>query len=83
MAKRKDGFPDLDRYLEGKLRKWVTYKEGARIYGVPFYSFVRLAKEAEANYTLRHSVIVDVDIIEAYLDEHPEVWARLLSVRKV
>jgi len=43
---------------------------------------VRLAKEAGANYTLRKTVIVDAAIIEAYLDEHPEVCDRLESVRR-
>lgn len=75
--------PDLEKYLEGRARKFVNYKEGAEIYGIPYYSFVRLAKEAGANYTLRKSAVIDIDVIEAYLDEHPEVVARVASVRKV
>lgn len=61
----------------------MNYKEGAEIYGIPYYSFVRLAKEAGANYTSRKSAVIDIDVIEAYLDEHPEVVARVASVRKV
>ena len=45
--------PDLDRFLEGRGRKFVTYQEGSDLYGIPYYSFVRLAKEAGANITLR------------------------------
>ena len=26
------GFPNLDKYLEGRERHWVTYTEGARMY---------------------------------------------------
>lgn len=84
MAKVKNGvFPNLDKYLENKGRKLVSYAEGAKIYGIPYYSFVRLAKEAGANYTLRKSTVIDVDLIERYLDENPEVALRVLSVRVV
>lgn len=61
----------------------VSYKEGAEIYGIPYYSFVRLAKEAGANYTLRKSVVVDIDIIEQFLNENQDVAMRVVSVRKV
>ena len=55
MAKKSINYdlPDLDRFLEGRGRKFVTYQEGSDLYGIPYYSFVRLAKEAGANITLR------------------------------
>ena len=74
--------PDLDRFLEGRGRKFVTYSEGSDMYGIPYYSFVRLAKEAGANITLRKSAIVDVDVIEKYLEEHPDTADRVNSVRR-
>ena len=77
------GFPDLDKYLEGRKRKLVNYKEGAELYGIPYYSFVRLAKEAGANLTLRKTAVVDIDIIEKYLDEHPDVAFRVMYVRRI
>ncbi len=83
MARMCDGFPDLDKYLEGRQRKLVNYTEGAEIYGIPYYSFVRLAREAEAHFCLRKTAVVDMDIIEQYLDEHPETCIRVMSVRKV
>ncbi len=83
MARRETNLPDLDKYLGENKRKLVNYEEGAKIYGIPYYSFIRLAKEAEANYTLRRTAVVDIDIIEKYLDEHMEVVVRLNSVRKV
>lgn len=52
------------------------------MYGIPYYSFVRLAKEAGANITLRKNAIVDVDMIEKYLEEHPETQDRVNSVRR-
>lgn len=35
--------------------------------------FVRLAKEAGANLPLRRTTVIDVDIIEEYLKENPDV----------
>ena len=83
MEKKSRGFPNLDKYLNERGRKLVNYKEGAEIYGIPYYSFVRLAKEAGENYTLRKAAVIDIDVIEQYLDEHPEVAMRVISVRKV
>lgn len=34
------GLPDLDRFLEGRERKFVTYAEGSDMYGIPYYSWL-------------------------------------------
>ena len=62
MAKKSINYdlPDLDRFLEGRGRKFVTYQEGSDLYGIPYYSFVRLAKEAGANITLRKNAIGEI-----------------------
>ncbi len=75
-------FPDLDKYLSHPPKKLVTYEEGARIYGLPYYSFVRLAKEAEANYPVRKTSIVDVEKVESFIDNHPDVEIRLIYTRE-
>lgn len=59
--------PDLEKYLEGKKKRYVTYVQGASIYQLSYYTFVRLAKEAGANIRSRRTVVVDLDIFEAYL----------------
>ncbi len=83
MGRRKNPtLPDLDKYLKDRGRKFVTYAEGSDMYGIPYYSFVRLAKEAGANITLRKTAIVDVDVVEEYLAEHPETADRVNSVRR-
>jgi len=76
-------FPNLDKYLDGRKRHLVNYSEGARLYRIPYYSFVRLAIEAKANYTLRRTTIVDVGLVEEYLTKHPETLERLDKVREV
>ena len=77
------GLPDLEKYLEGRRRHLVNYSEGAKMYRIPYYSFVRLAREAEAHYCMRKTAIVDVDLIEKYLEEHPDVAERINMVREV
>ena len=56
--------PDLDMYLEGKRKGYVTYVQGASIYRMNYYTFVRLAKEAGANIRSRKTVVVDLDIFD-------------------
>lgn len=61
--------PDLDRFLEGKKRTFVSYAEGARIYSMNYYSFVTLAKAAKANIRIKKNVVIDLDAIEEYLEK--------------
>ena len=82
-GERPGGFPNLDRFLKGKKRQLVNYAEGARMYRIPYYSFVRLAREAEAHFCMRKTSVVDVGLIEKYLAEHPDVAERINSVREV
>ena len=82
MAVKNDGLPDLEGYLEERGRHLVTYTEGAAMYHIPYYSFVRLAKEAGANLPLRRTTVIDVDIIEEYLKENPDVADRVNLVRR-
>ncbi len=76
------GLPDLGGFLEENGRQLVTYGEGATMYSIPYYSFVRLAKEAGANITLRKNAVVDLEMVESYLEEHPEVALRIDQVRR-
>ena len=61
---RKDGImskkwkgPDLDKYLENRNKRLVTYVQGAQIYSMNYYTFVRLAREAGANIRSRKVVV--------------------------
>ena len=82
MKKKKKGRPDLEKYLDGKGRKFVDYAQGAKLYNLPYWSFVRVAKEADANYPIRKTAIVDLDILENFLKDHPEVVKRLEEIRR-
>ena len=75
MKKRKT--PDLEKYLEGKKRRFVNYTQGAKTYRMPYWPFVRLAKRAEANYTIRKTAILDLNILDDFLADNPEIVSEL------
>ena len=79
----KQGLPDLDKYLTGRPRHFVTYVEGAGLYHLPYQAFVRLAKAAKANLKMRKTVIIDVDLIEQYLADNFEEAVYYDSLREV
>lgn len=60
--------PNLDKYLKTK-HKFVSYATGAKLYSLPYYTFVNLVKRAGANIKVRGLVVVDLAILEKYLDE--------------
>ena len=64
------GPPDLDKYLDGRNHKYMTYQQAARQYGMPYWGFVSVAKEAKATWKLRKTAIVDTVIFDKYLEEH-------------
>ncbi|MCR5119782.1 MAG: hypothetical protein K6B44_09240 [Lachnospiraceae bacterium] len=65
--------PDLGKVLEGRKRKFTTYAEGARMYEMNYYSFVKLAKKAGANFKIKKKVIIDLTMIEDYLGGRADV----------
>lgn len=79
---KKNKGPDLEKYLEGRGRRFVNYAQGAEIYQVTYWAFVRAAKDANSNYPIRKTCIVDLDIFENYLAEYPEVVARFEANRR-
>ena len=64
------GPPDLDRYLEGRNHKYRTYQQAAKQYGMSYWGFVSVAKEAKATWKLRKTAIVDTVIFDKYLEAH-------------
>ena len=75
-AKRKEKIralqkgPDLDKYLGNGQRKLVSYAEGARIYSLNYYTFVKLAKRAGANIRIKKNVVIDLNKIEEFLEQN-------------
>lgn len=47
-----------------------------------YWPFVRLAKKAEANYPIRKIAIVDLNILDDFLEGDPEVVSELKKIRR-
>lgn len=82
MTRKRFKIPILEAYIKETNRKYVTYAQGASMYRLPYYSFVRVAKEAKANFPIRKGCIVDLDTLRDYLETHPEVIERLVKTRR-
>ena len=70
MVHKSNSPPDLDKYIKGKLHNFVTYEDGARLYSIPYWSFVNSVKEAGANRMIRQRVLVDQDIYEKFIEDN-------------
>ena len=61
--------PDLEQFLEGRKRKFTSYAQGASLYSMNYYSFITLVKKAGANIQIKKKVVVDLDVLEKYIEE--------------
>lgn len=63
--------PDLDKYIRpDKKKQYVTYIKGSKLYGMPYWTFVRMAKEAGATVALRKTAIVDLLAFDRFIEDH-------------
>ena len=49
-------------------KKYVRYKDGAEMYGMGITSFMRWAKEAKAVYKIRNIALVNIEILDEYME---------------
>ena len=70
MHKSKSPPVNLDKYLEGREHHYISYECGARKYGMSYWTFVRLCQELGANILIRKMVLVDMDIVDKYIEEN-------------
>ena len=49
-------------------KKYVRYSQGAELYSMSVSKFMQLAKDAKACYKLNQLVLVNVEIIDRYLE---------------
>lgn len=65
---------NLEKYLEGKRHRFCTYAQGARLYAMAYWSFVTMAKQAGANIKLRKTALVDLDILDDYIEKECKMY---------
>ena len=49
-------------------KRFVRYPEGAEMYSMSLSKFQQLAKDAKACYKVNHLVLVNLDILDTYLE---------------
>lgn len=68
MPKPRKEIPELEKMVRDKRKKFVRYEEGAQLYSMGFHTFQQLAKDAKAVYHVKGVVLVNVEIIDEYLE---------------
>ena len=72
MARKRSEVPEMEKMLQYGRKKFVRYDEGAKIYSMGLHTFQDLAKEAGAIYRIKRVVLVNTDIIDAFLENFKE-----------
>ena len=63
--------PNLEKYItEENRHNFISYEEGAKLYGMPYWTFVRFAKSAKSTTALRKTAVVDMVILDAFIEDH-------------
>ena len=68
MGNNRSEVPDLEKLVKGGRKKFVRYEEGAMLYSMGIHTFQQLAKDARAAYHVKRIVLVNLDLIDEYLE---------------
>lgn len=58
----------MQRAKKDKFKRFVRYAEGAEMYSMGLTKFQELAKDAKACYKVNQLVLVNLDILDEYLE---------------
>lgn len=71
MAKKARGPDYLEEFItEDKRHDFQLYAKAYRLYDLPYWTFVNLAKQANATVCLRKTAVVDLLVLDKYIEEH-------------
>ena len=68
MKNRRKKIPELEKMVQTGRKKFVRDEDGAMLYSMGLHSFQNLAKDAGAVYHVKRIVLVNLDIIDEYLE---------------
>ena len=68
MAYKRKEPENMENLLGGSKKKFVKYEEGAAMFSMGLHSFMDLAKEAKAVYKVNKMVLVNIEILDKYLE---------------
>lgn len=60
----------LEAQVQNGNKRFVRYAEGAALYSLGLHTFQKIAKEANAVYKVKRCVLVNLDIVNEYLERH-------------
>ena len=60
----------LEAQVQSGNKRFVRYAEGAALYSLGLHTFQEIAKEANAVYKVKRCVLVNLDIVNEYLERH-------------
>ena len=62
--------PELEKIKKKKKKRYVGYEEGMVLYSMGKISFRKLAQDAHALLRIKKIAIVDLDMLDDYLEQH-------------
>jgi len=60
------------RYENGINKKWINAEDGARMFSMTKFQFMKMAKKARANFIFSRTSVINLEILEKYLNEKEE-----------
>lgn len=69
MPKMRTEVQELETQVLSGNKRFVRYAEGAALYSLGLHTFQEIAKEANAVYKVKRCVLVNLDMINAYLEK--------------
>lgn len=72
MQRRKQELEELKDQVRKRGKKFVSYKEGADLYSLGLHTFEKLAKDANAIYRVKGRMLINIEIIEEYMETFHE-----------
>jgi len=72
MAYKRAEIPELDKLIQFGAKKFVRYDEGAKMFSMGLHSFQEVAREAGAVYRRGRIVLVNVKLVEEYMENFRE-----------
>ena len=64
--------PELEKILARKKKKYIRYEEGAVLYSMGKNSFRQSAQDAHAIVRLKRIALVNVEVLDEYLESFRE-----------
>ena len=69
MPKMRTEVQHLEVLVKSGSKRFVRYAEGAALYSLGLHTFQEIAKEVNAVYKVKRCVLVDLELVNKYLEK--------------